>query len=174
MPDDDPSPDETFFDIDVTLAEPAWLRALPDASMRARRAVEAALAAERARLPRTRALSVGIVLADDAFVRTLNKEHRGRNAATNVLSFPVAEHFPFPAREMALGDIVLAFETIAAEAAAGGLLLADHMTHLLIHGVLHLLGFTHEEERAASLMEATEAKILRGLGVAAHAEALGA
>jgi probable rRNA maturation factor len=165
VPDDDPSPSETSFDIELRLAHPAWQHALPDASAHARRAVRAALHAERKRLPRASAVAVSVVLGDDALVRALNATHRGKDKPTNVLSFPMPEHFSTPAAEQPLGDIVLAYETVAAEAEAGRISLADHTTHLLVHGTLHLLGFTHEEDDTAGRMEAEEAKILHALGV---------
>ncbi len=158
MPDDGPRPSEISIDIELRLAHPGWQRAWPDASAHACRAVRAALKAERKRLPRTPAVAVSVVLGDDALVRALNAAHRGTDKPTNVLSFPMPEHFATGAAETPLGDIVLAYETVAAEAEAGNLSLADHTTHLLVHGTLHLLGFSHEEDDAARRMEAEEAE----------------
>lgn len=165
MSDDDPSPSTTSFDIELRLAHPAWRRALPGIEAHARRAVRAALEAEQMRLPRAPAVSVSVVLGDDALVHALNATHRGKDKPTNVLSFPMPEHFSAPGTERPLGDIVLAFETVAAEAEAGRISLADHTAHLLVHGVLHLLGFTHNADDAASRMEGAEEEILRALGV---------
>ena len=146
---------------------PAWRRALPGAAKLARRA---ALAALRGAAPRGAALKAGetefpsrpagglcLVLADDALQRRLNREFRGRDKPTNVLSFDGA-----PA---ALGDVVLALETIAAEAQAQGKPLADHLAHLVVHGVLHLLGYDHETQGQARSMERLEFEILAGLGI---------
>ena len=109
---------------------------------------------------------LSILLADDAFVRTLNKQWRGKDAATNVLSFPAAG----PARAMTLGDIAVAYETSAQEAADRGMALADYLTHLLIHGVLHLIGYDHETDAEADEMEALESRALLVLGIASPYE----
>jgi probable rRNA maturation factor len=117
-----------------------------------------------------------IVLADDAFVQTLNKTYRGKDKPTNVLSFPTGAipvaTGPEPlwggetGRARPLGDIVLAEETLIREASEQGKSFADHLSHLIVHGVLHLLGEDHEEDDAAELMEALEREILASLGVA--------
>jgi probable rRNA maturation factor len=98
-------------------------------------------------------------LADDEALRELNARWRGKETATNVLSFPAPEGF-------GLGDIALAFETVAAEAQAQGKSLAAHASHLIVHGFLHLLGYDHEDEGEAVEMEARERAILATLGVA--------
>jgi probable rRNA maturation factor len=112
-------------------------------------------------------VELAVVLADDALVRRLNRDYRGSDQPTNVLSFPagvptfVAAHQP-----RALGDVVLALETVLAEAARDGKRPADHVSHLVVHGVLHLLGHDHVEDAAAEMMEASECAILADLGVA--------
>jgi probable rRNA maturation factor len=110
--------------------------------------------------------TVTILLTNDAEIRSLNKQYRKKDKATNVLSFP-ASLMPVPPGEMAhLGDIVLAYETIVAEARTANKSLADHVTHLVVHGTLHLLGHDHEVEGEAEAMEAKEREILAGLGLA--------
>ena len=104
-------------------------------------------------------------LADDAHIRTLNARWRGLDKPTNVLSFPAAEPAQL-AQARLLGDIVLAYETVAREAADEGKPLADHYRHLVVHGFLHLLGFDHETDVEAQAMEAMETRILARLGVA--------
>ena len=101
---------------------------------------------------------VCIVLADDSLQRRLNREFRGRDKSTNVLSFDGAPG--------ALGDVVLALETIAAEAESQGKTLAAHLAHLVVHGVLHLMGYDHERPGQARRMERLEIDILAGLGIA--------
>ena len=118
-----------------------------------RRGVQAALAGQA----RTGELSV--VLSDDAHVRALNRDYRGRDAPTNVLSFPM------PQDTGLLGDVVLARETLAREAGEQGKRFEDHLTHLLVHGVLHLLGFDHDNDADANAMEAREAAVLARLGI---------
>ena len=116
---------------------------------------------------------------DDAHIATLNAGFRGKPTPTNVLSWPSEERAadyagevpelpePGPADDPeSLGDIAIAWETCAAEAAAAGKPLADHVTHLVIHGLLHLLGYDHVDDIDATLMESTEGRILETLGLA--------
>lgn len=125
------------------------------------------------------ALEVSVLAADDARIRALNAQFRGKDAATNVLSWPAVDLRPetpgarpeppdegTPEDPEALGDIALALEICAAEAAAAGKSLPDHVSHLVVHAVLHLLGYDHETDPDAHLMERTEAAILAGLGIA--------
>lgn len=104
---------------------------------------------------------LSIVLCDDVFIRGLNAQWRGKDRATNVLSFPVDA----TARGKALGDVVVAWETCSEEAAALGQADTDYLMHLLVHGVLHLLGYDHENDDDAATMEAAETRILAGLGI---------
>lgn len=153
--------------IDVSVPCAAWREALPDAEGIARRAAEAAFAA--AEDPHVGgAAEASLVLADDALVRGLNRDYRGLDAPTNVLSFASLDGAPQPAGDgpVALGDMVLAYETAAAEAAAEGKTLADHLSHLVVHAMLHLLGYDHGTDAQAESMERLEIRILSGLGVA--------
>ena len=101
-------------------------------------------------------------MTDDADDGGLNREWRGGNGATNVLSFP-GDHGG-PGRFL-LGDVVLAFETIVTEAAIADISLADHLIHLVVHGVLHLLGYDHKTDAEADKMEALEREILKSCGI---------
>jgi len=158
--------------VDVMRPCAAW-RDLPRAAARCTRAARAALdAAGVANLDlASGAVEVSIVLGDDALARRLNREWRGKDVPTNVLSFP-AQDFAGSAPSLPngailpLGDIVLAFETIRGEAAAQGKALADHLSHLVVHGTLHLLGFDHLAEAEAERMEGLERGILAALGIA--------
>jgi probable rRNA maturation factor len=145
--------------IEVEVEDSRWTDALPDAVAVAERAAAAALAAQGAEG------DVVILLTDDAGVRTLNARYRGKDRPTNVLSFPGAD-MPLPDQSRHLGDLVLAFGTCAAEAEQQGKSLADHLSHLTVHGVLHLLGRDHEDEAEAETMEAEERAVLASLGVA--------
>ncbi len=109
---------------------------------------------------------VSVLFTDDAHIAALNQRWRDKSGPTNVLSFPTAGRQSHPEEAAQLGDIVLGFETVTKEAAEAGLTLADHITHLLVHGLLHLLGYDHEEEQAAEAMEALETEILATLGIA--------
>lgn len=100
-----------------------------------------------------------VLLADDARLRALNQEFRGVDAPTNVLAFPMG------APDDALGDLAVAFETVAREAEEQGKPFVHHLQHLVVHGVLHLLGNDHQDDAEAERMEAAERRILAGLGV---------
>lgn len=153
-------------DIDVAAPMRQWMDILPDAEGLVRSAVTAAWHAGGGD-PDT-AVEVSVVLADDATVRALNRDHRGKDTPTNVLSFPIGGAGVAaggPAAPLMLGDVVLACETVTAEAAAQGKTVADHLRHLVVHGVLHLAGHDHEDDAAAERMERLETRILADLGV---------
>lgn len=108
---------------------------------------------------------VSVLLTNDAEIQILNRDFRGKDSPTNVLSFP-AEDIPRPEGvPVALGDIALARETIEREADAASRPFEHHVKHLIIHGVLHLLGYDHETDDEAGLMESTEIKALSRLGI---------
>lgn len=109
---------------------------------------------------------VSVLFTDDEHIAALNQRWRGKSGPTNVLSFPAAGPRSQHEKAAQLGDIVLGFETVTKEAAEAGLTLVDHITHLLVHGLLHLLGYDHEEEQAAEAMETLETEILATLGIA--------
>lgn len=109
---------------------------------------------------------IALLFTGDDEISAINARWRGKDAPTNVLSFPAAEGLPVPAGESRpLGDIVLAHGVMSREAAEQGKTLHDHTTHLIVHGVLHLLGFDHETDAEAEEMERLEASILKGLGI---------
>jgi probable rRNA maturation factor len=142
---------------DILLEDPAW-ECLGDVEALALRAVNSVFP--------SKPCTVTVLFSNDAEIRELNRQFRKKDKATNVLSFP-ASLMPVPAGEMAhLGDIVLAFETVAAEAQAAHKTLADHVTHLIVHGTLHLLGHDHTIEEDAEKMEQREREIMASLGIA--------
>jgi probable rRNA maturation factor len=138
---------------------------LPEIEALCREATQAALAAA---LPGRRELEVSLLLADDKAVRALNRDWRGQDKPTNVLSFPAQDRLDDGPQgaPLLLGDVALAFETVEREAAAQSKRLEDHLRHLLVHGVLHLLGHDHEQAAEAERMEGLERTILERLGVA--------
>ena len=142
--------------IDVMIESPLWQ---PDAEAIVRRAIAAAVDEGS-----SRAGELAIVLADDSAIRALNRDWRGMDKPTNVLSFPAAGNVADDEAPQ-LGDIVIAYETTAREAAAEGKTLNDHLTHLAVHGFLHLLGYDHEADGEADAMERLETVILARLGV---------
>jgi probable rRNA maturation factor len=140
--------------------------AFGDVDAAVRRAARALARSPRLALPP--ACEAGVVLAGDALVRGLNRTYRGKDRATNVLSFPFQ---PPPGAVEAvdgvyLGDVVLAAETVAGEAAERGIEPAHHLQHLVIHGLLHLLGRDHQSDAEAEAMERLEAEILGAIGIA--------
>ena len=139
--------------IEVEIDSNGWTEALPEAAAVAERAAHAALGTVEG--------DVVLLLAADEAVQDLNQRFRDKDRPTNVLSFPAAESaFPH------LGDVVLGYAYCAAEAEAQGKTLSDHLSHLVVHGVLHLLGRDHEDDAEAEEMEAEEREILAALGVA--------
>jgi probable rRNA maturation factor len=138
--------------IEIQVQDARWRTLLRPYSKTIRMACQAALAARKIKKG-----ELTVVLASDAFVRELNKTYRGKNKPTNVLSFTGERDY--------LGDIVLAYETIAREAKSQDKSFKHHTAHLLVHGVLHLLGFDHEKDKDAEAMEATEIKVLKKLGI---------
>ncbi|WP_411507542.1 rRNA maturation RNase YbeY [Brucella anthropi] len=108
---------------------------------------------------------LSVVFTDDASIQTLNAEWRGKDKPTNVLSFPA---FPVKAGSQPgpmLGDIIIARETVEREAREEGKPLENHLTHLIVHGFLHLLGYDHETDEEADVMEAREREILHALAI---------
>ncbi len=105
---------------------------------------------------------VSLLFCDDARIRDLNRQFRGQDKPTNVLSFPGPE--PIETAHV-LGDIAIAHETVAREAQEQGKTIGQHCRHLIVHGFLHLLGYDHQEETEAETMEAMEVRILHRLGV---------
>lgn len=148
-----------------------WRDACPNAPALARQAARAALACglpqDRPPVGTSAGIELSLVLTGDAEQRSLNRRYRGRDQPTNVLSFPAAGTAPAGpcALPWLLGDVVLACETLAREAAEQQKPFADHLRHLVVHGVLHLLGYDHADDREARLMEALERAILHRLGV---------
>ena len=144
--------------VDIVVESPLW-KAPRGADAMLRRA----LAAAGALVPRDGELAV--VLTDDAAIRALNRDWRGKDAATNVLSFPAKEARPDRRAPRLLGDIVIAYETVAREAAAEGKPFMHHLAHLAVHGFLHLVGYDHEANGDADAMERLEIAILARLDV---------
>ena len=143
--------------ITTDVEDTRWVT-LPEVEALVERAIEAVLPND----PR----SVDVLLTGDAEIRVVNMKWRGKNEATNVLSFP-SPKLPVPAGQAAhLGDLVLAWDIIEREANEAQKPLIDHVVHLIVHGMLHLLGFDHEVESEGDLMEAKETEILARLGVA--------
>jgi probable rRNA maturation factor len=145
--------------IEISRNTSGWPEAL---DARAEEALRAALSQSKATV--TGPAEVSVVLTDDAEQRALNRDWRGIDKPTNVLSFPQIE--PFGPVSGLLGDIILARETVVREAEEQGISFDDHFTHLVVHGFLHLLGYDHMDDDEALAMESLETQILASLGVA--------
>lgn len=160
----DPEPPQ-WLTLDIVVDDPAW-DAVPEAQTLVTAAAEA-LSRDAAFRDEAPALAC-IALSTDAAVRTLNHAHRNKDMPTNVLSFPAPEGATGDdGRTAFLGDVVIAAETVIAEAHALSLPAAHHLQHLAVHGLLHLLGYDHETGEAdAAEMEALETRILATLGIA--------
>ncbi|MFT3997095.1 MAG: rRNA maturation RNase YbeY [Asticcacaulis sp.] len=143
--------------IDIEVEHDEWTDALPEVSAVVTGAIEAAFAHMGAK----EQLDLVVLLTDDAEMKALNKEFRQKNAPTNVLSFPAPDMM-----HPHLGDMALGFETCVREAKEQNKSLKDHVAHLSVHGVLHLLGYDHMNDAEAEEMEDLERKILQGLGIA--------
>jgi probable rRNA maturation factor len=149
-----PASDDARRGVAVEIEAEAWSAALPHAEALVQEAAAGALVSAQDDG------AVTILLTDDETVRDLNLRFRATDAPTNVLAFPAASN-----PESALGDIALAFGVCEREALVQGKFLADHLRHLVIHGVLHLLGYDHQTDAEAEVMEARERELLAGLGV---------
>jgi probable rRNA maturation factor len=148
--------------ISIEVEDEAW-QALAGLDQLARTAVASALSGAGAIGDEG---EITLLFTDDQSVAAINAAWRGKNTPTNVLSFPASPDMPIPGGEpRPLGDIVLSHGVIAHEAAEQGKTLHDHTAHLIVHGVLHLLGFDHETEVEAGEMERLEVSILKGLGI---------
>jgi probable rRNA maturation factor len=140
--------------IEIIVEDKGWLAVAKDLRGQIRRAAKVALLREGALRP-----ELTILLTSDERMRTLNRQYRGKDKPTNVLSFPAV------AKAAYLGDMAIAHGTAAREADAFGKPVLHHMLHLVVHGVLHLLGYDHEAPKEAEAMESLETEILAEMGI---------
>jgi probable rRNA maturation factor len=155
--------------VDLILRSEGWPNACPEVRPLVRAAARRAVArgmADREWSPRGR-VELAILLADDAELGRLNRRYRGKRGPTNVLSFPASAsgEAVAPDAPVVLGDVAIALETVLREAAARKKPVADHLRHLVVHGVLHLIGYDHHSAADARRMESLETSILAELGV---------
>jgi len=154
--------------VDCIVADDRW----GDLTALAERATDAALAGAGLE---PSVFEISLMACDDATIAGLNADFRAKAQATNVLSWPSDERgamaegeapvAPKIPQDAELGDIAISYDTCAAEAAAAGKPFADHVTHLIVHGTLHLLGYDHVRDGDAALMEGLEVEILGNLGI---------
>jgi probable rRNA maturation factor len=146
---------------DILVTAPCW-QAEPGAEALVQRAIEAAA---RHASASAQGAEVAIVLTDDSGIRTLNRDWRGIDKPTNVLSFPAATARGRDTEPRMLGDIAIAYETTQREADDEQKPFGHHLSHLAVHGFLHLVGYDHENDAEAEKMESLERAILESLGV---------
>lgn len=167
---------ESGLEIDILVEGGDWHASLPAAQDIAVAAARAALSSTgQTNLAGTGKLAgttteLSILLTDNAAIAELNSQWRGKNGATNVLSFPAETDDTLPVAPpigvpVLLGDVAVALETLLAEAQEAGISSEDHLHHLIVHGVLHLCGYDHENETDADRMECLEIGILKTLGI---------
>ncbi|MBV9558822.1 MAG: rRNA maturation RNase YbeY [Pseudolabrys sp.] len=144
--------------IDILVQSPLW-NEQPAAEQTVRDAIAAAAASlpDAQRKPNG---EVSVVLTDDATIRALNKEWRKIDKATNVLSFPAGSN-----KDVILGDVVIAYETLQRECAEEDRVFLHHLAHISVHGFLHLMGYDHETDAEADSMERLETAVLQRLGL---------
>jgi len=162
-----PTNNNNALSIDILFDAPEWAKSKLSARKRIKDVLELTWDNVPKR-PKNVHPELTVTLTNDADIKILNRDYRAKDKPTNVLSFPMWDNMseiPNGAGEIPLGDIIIAFETIAREAVEQEKSLANHFTHMLIHGFLHLLGYDHIIDKDAEKMEALEIKILKKLGI---------
>lgn len=159
--------DSTSPTVEVSIQDPQWEQLQGNINKIINATITTTLS--QAILPREaldKALEISIVLANDDLVHILNREYRDKDKPTNVLTFATLDSDePITEGPLNLGDVILAYETVRVEATDQGKFILDHLKHLIVHGVLHLLGYDHQTEEEATDMETLEIRILERLGV---------
>ncbi len=155
-------------DIDLAIQDPSWeeLTGIEDLLLTA--AKTTLMMAVLPRKCEDRPLEISLVLANDDLVRILNNEYRGKDKPTNVLSFAAMDENNMPDIQdgpLNIGDVILSYQTVEKEASEQDKFIQDHAAHMIVHGVLHLLGYDHEKDDDANVMESTEIRILEKLGI---------
>ncbi len=156
---------DSLSQIDLTIAveDARWLEAVSGLERLCSDVVEHVLS-DMENVPAA-PMEVALVFINDADIRELNAQYRGKDKPTNVLSF-ASEDELLPGMPAVLGDVILSYDTVRREAAEQDKTVRDHTTHLIVHGLLHLLGYDHEQDDEAEEMEAREVELLAGLGIA--------
>jgi probable rRNA maturation factor len=158
--------------LDVAVDDAGWRKEIADPAPLLRRAARRAIAASQRGRRHPAAFSIGVALIADAAMRRLNRRYRGKDKPTNVLSFMAEPRIAVPGRggkprpHRELGDIAIALGVVRREAKAQGKSVKDHLAHLMVHAVLHLLGYDHEDDAEADRMEAVERRALAAMGIA--------
>jgi len=148
--------------IALNIEDNHWRATFADIEALISKALNAALDAVEMDEPQA---EISLLLTDDAHQQALNLQWRRQDKSTNVLSFPGGDQYAHPDQAVMLGDVSLAYETCFQESLDQSKSFSHHVSHLLVHGMLHLLGYDHEIEAEAEEMESMEIEILQGLGI---------
>lgn len=155
--------------IDISVQDPVWEKLGDIENIINIASIKALTAAIMPKFTHGRALEISVVLGNDDLVQVLNREYRDKDQPTNVLTFASLDSEDFDADMMIdplnLGDVILSYQTIEREAKEQGKFFLDHLRHLTVHGVLHLLGYDHQTDDEANDMETLEIRILEQLDV---------
>lgn len=157
-------------EIAVTVSCESWQVVVADVEETCRRVAAAALGAGAADWPAEdlARCEISLVLSDDAEVQRLNRDYRDQDKPTNVLTFAALDDEDAPQPEdgpLVLGDVIIAYQTTVSEATNENKTLVQHLSHLVVHGVLHLLGYDHQDDAEAEEMEGLETAVLGALGI---------
>lgn len=154
----------TTYEIDITVNDDNWINNIPNIRELTEGVIKACLSKI---INNIETIEISVVLADNDFVKNLNRTYRNKDKPTNVLSFPITESNDLKEQQIfvSLGDIVIAFETINSEALEQNKTVKDHFTHMLIHGCLHLIHYDHLTKNEAQEMESLEIDILKTMGI---------
>lgn len=157
-------------DLTLVLHDARWRSLVPNTEQFARSVIMEALKAIPGRVPKPkkdRLPEIACLFTNDAEIRILNRQFRGKDKATNVLSFAADRSAPAPDEQpVIIGDLILSVDTIQAEAGDQGKTFANHTAHMLVHGILHLFEYDHEHDSEAEDMEKLEREVLGRLGIA--------
>lgn len=149
----------------LDIEDERWQQALPDVEMFTHRVLQHGVSHGLLDPFTAKMFEVSILLTNDAAMQVMNRDYRGKDKPTNVLSFPGFDSIEQDVETLMLGDIAFGIETLRREAEEQGKSLKDHYAHLLLHGFLHLIGFDHEDEEDAEAMEALEISLLQQFGI---------
>jgi len=149
--------------VDIDVKEPLWEKELP--TVQRDITTVSQIVYNACDLP-TRSAEISIVLADDIFIQDLNQRYRGKDKPTNVLSFPATDDPQEATEHMILGDVIISYQTLQRESEEQSKTMEAHMVHMLVHGILHLIGYDHQDSQEAEKMEALEVGLLKEMGYA--------
>jgi probable rRNA maturation factor len=161
-----PNVRDVALQLEVLIEDAGWQAKFPRLQKKLVAAIEAALLSQHKLKLKSGAYELSLVLTSNDKIKKLNRDHRGKDYATNVLSFPmIDDQITLPGMPVMLGDIVIAHDVVATEAKAERKTFPHHAMHMAVHGLLHLCGYDHETPGMARTMEKLERAILAKLGV---------